>query len=133
MGELEGSNVSSLMPSPFSSQHNAYLRKYIATRVPSVTAGPAVMVALKKDRSVIPVRLTVTPLPQPGGACNFAGVLHPIKQTALTAEVWLTTSASILCASPGLQTITAFTSRDVSGGPLSTITSEVRCTHEMRL
>ena len=32
-GELEGKNVSILMPSPFNQRHNGYLRNYITTGV----------------------------------------------------------------------------------------------------
>lgn len=46
-GELEGKNISLLMPSPFSERHNSYLKNYITTGVAKI---------LNQDRQVVGLR-----------------------------------------------------------------------------
>lgn len=46
-GELEGKNISLLMPSPFSERHNSYLKNYINTGVAKI---------LNQDRQVVCLR-----------------------------------------------------------------------------
>jgi PAS domain-containing protein len=46
-GELEGKNISMMMPSPFSERHNGYLKNYIMTGVAKI---------LNQDRQVVCLR-----------------------------------------------------------------------------
>lgn len=39
-GELEGKNISLLMPQPFSNRHNGFLRNYATTGVPKILDSP---------------------------------------------------------------------------------------------
>jgi PAS domain S-box-containing protein len=46
-GELEGKNISLMMPSPFSERHNGYLKNYLMTGVAKI---------LNQDRQVVCLR-----------------------------------------------------------------------------
>jgi PAS domain S-box-containing protein len=46
-GELEGKNISMMMPSPFSERHNGYLKNYLMTGVAKI---------LNQDRQVVCLR-----------------------------------------------------------------------------
>jgi hypothetical protein len=47
-GELEGKNVSVLMPQPFSGRHNTYLQHYLNTEEPRILNKLQYVVALDK-------------------------------------------------------------------------------------
>lgn len=49
-GELEGKNVSVLMPQPFSSRHNTYMNNYLTTGVAKILNTERHVVALRKVR-----------------------------------------------------------------------------------
>jgi PAS domain S-box-containing protein len=57
-GELEGKNISCLMPQPFSGRHNGYLQRYTSTGVPHILDTKRHVVALNKVR---------------GGSCQARG------------------------------------------------------------
>lgn len=59
-GMLEGKNISMMMPNPFSSKHNGYLRAYVATGVTHVLDAQRDLMALHKDRFVFPVKAAIT-------------------------------------------------------------------------
>jgi PAS domain S-box-containing protein len=75
-GELEGKNVSCIMPQPFSSRHNGYLRNYIATGKAKILDSVREVVALHKERYVFPLRLVVTKVSGAGQDSLFMGVLR---------------------------------------------------------
>ena len=47
-GELEGKNVSCLMPQPFSSRHNSYLQRYVTSSEPHSSGVKRKLVAMDK-------------------------------------------------------------------------------------
>ena len=49
-GELDGKNVNSIMPPPFSQRHNRYIRQYIQTGRERVISSVNTVVALHKVR-----------------------------------------------------------------------------------
>ncbi|WIA14496.1 hypothetical protein OEZ85_003018 [Tetradesmus obliquus] len=51
-GELEGKNVSVLMPPPYSTNHNSFLERFVQTGIPHIANKKRTMVALHKDRSI---------------------------------------------------------------------------------
>ncbi|WIA34671.1 hypothetical protein OEZ86_012986 [Tetradesmus obliquus] len=58
-GELEGKNVSVLMPPPYSTNHNSFLERFVQTGIPHIANKKRTMVALHKVRvSVSPVVIT---------------------------------------------------------------------------
>ena len=58
--ELEGANVSLLMPQPFSQRHPSYLTRYVNGGEPHILDTVREVVALHKERYVFPMQLCVT-------------------------------------------------------------------------
>lgn len=77
--EVVGRNVSMLMPEPFHSEHDAYLRRYRETGESQVVGHVREVEALRRDGSVFPAELRVSRLDtaEHGG---FIGVLHDITR-----------------------------------------------------
>lgn len=57
--EIVGQNISTLMPEPYRSQHDAYLERYEATRVPHIIGVGREVEAQRKDGTVFPAFLSV--------------------------------------------------------------------------
>ena len=60
VNELVGRNVSELMPDPWRSAHDGYLKDYQARKSPRVIGRLREVVGLRKDGSTFPLELTVT-------------------------------------------------------------------------
>lgn len=109
-------NVSALMPAPFSQQHNGYLRQYMSSQQARLSKRSREVVALDKSRGLFPIKIRVTPLPQPGGGCHFIGVIHKLEEQDLSkGELWLTQTGAVLCCSPGFERQFGWTSADLAG------------------
>lgn len=76
-GELDGLNVNSIMPPPFSHQHNGYLRAFKAGAPSPMLGATSKVLALRKDKSVVPVSIRVTKMNQGSDGLTFIGVMHP--------------------------------------------------------
>lgn len=77
--EVVGRNVSMLMPEPFHSEHDAYLRRYRETGESQVVGHVREVEALRRDGSVFPAELRVS-RPDSGEHGGFIGVLHDITR-----------------------------------------------------
>ena len=64
--EMEGRNVSALMPLPYSMQHDSYIQQYQDSGTPRVLNTARDLHALHKDCWVFPVRLAVIRIVQNG-------------------------------------------------------------------
>jgi two-component system sensor kinase FixL len=54
-----GSNVSLLMPAPYSEQHDSYLARYLATGEKRIIGASRVVMGLRKDGSIFPMELSI--------------------------------------------------------------------------
>jgi two-component system, LuxR family, sensor kinase FixL len=76
--ELVGQNVRMLMPEPYHSQHDNYIRNYHRTGERHVIGGGREVVAKRKNGSMFPIFLNVNELVVEGKKV-FAGVIHDIS------------------------------------------------------
>jgi len=118
MGELEGMNVSILMPQPFSGQHNGYLRNYKVSGRPRVLNTLRTVVGIHKDKHVFAVSLLVTKVEQ-AGTTTFMGVLHRIEENLTHGVVWLNLQGVVLCANRGFTDNFGYSTTDITNKPIS--------------
>lgn len=78
--ELLGRNVSLLMPSPYSEQHDAYLRRYLDTGERRIIGIGRVVVGLRKDGSTFPMELAVGEA-RAGQRRLFTGFIRDLTET----------------------------------------------------
>lgn len=74
--ELNGKNVSMLMPNPFSNKHNTFLRNYISTGKPKILDSQREVLALHKDKFCFPIKLKVTKVSGEGADSVFMGMFQ---------------------------------------------------------
>ncbi|GAX73193.1 hypothetical protein CEUSTIGMA_g646.t1 [Chlamydomonas eustigma] len=96
-GELDGKNVSMLMPQPFSGRHNTYLRNYISTGKAKILDSSREILGLHKDRYVFPASLFVTKVSGDGMDSVFMGVFKIMQEDKTTVRAYATPGGSILC------------------------------------
>lgn len=73
--EMIGQNISMLMPSPYSHEHDGYLRRFLVTGEPRILNAPRELVARRKDGSIFPIDLSVT---QVDHSPYFTGIIRDI-------------------------------------------------------
>ena len=84
--ELIGENVKILMPEPFASGHDGYLRAYKTTGIPKIIGvGPREVVGRHKDGSAIPLEIAVGEA-RIGGERIFVGALRDASERNRAAE-----------------------------------------------
>lgn len=77
--EMIGEKINTLMPSPFTEEHDGYLHNYLTTGVKKVIGKGREVVGLKKDGSTFPMYLTVGEVKQ-GDEVVFTGFVRDITQ-----------------------------------------------------
>jgi PAS domain S-box-containing protein len=73
--EMTGQNVRMLMPSPYSREHDGYLRRFLATGEPRILNAPRELVARRRDGSTFPIDLSIT---QVDHSPYFTGIVRDI-------------------------------------------------------
>jgi len=121
MGELEGMNVSCMMPPPFSTGHNGYLRAYKTTGKAKVLNTRRVLTAMHKDRSVFPIWLLVTKVQAPDGSEQFMGLITPVAVDLKKGIIYMTMSGSMLCVNAGFTDNFGYKSTHVLGQMVSSL------------
>lgn len=77
--ELEGKNLSILMPEPHSHQHDEYLRRYIETGEGRILGTGRELIALRKDGREIPIFLSLSAT-RVDGSFFFAGIIRDLTE-----------------------------------------------------
>ncbi|KAK9830511.1 hypothetical protein WJX72_012148 [[Myrmecia] bisecta] len=116
--ELNGKNVSCLMPAPFSHRHNAYVRNYMTTGTKRVLDVTREVVALHKERHVFPITLAVTKVQQANGETAFMGVIKKVEEDdSGGGSAWLmrmgADSSPVLCVNQGFSELLGYAPDDI--------------------
>lgn len=77
-GEVLGRNVNMLMPSPYREEHDGYLARYLATRVPHIIGTGREVLGLRRDGATLPIHLAVGEMIV-GGERKFTGIVHDLS------------------------------------------------------
>lgn len=77
--EVLGKNVNILMPEPYKSEHDSYLRNYLAMRQPKVIGIGRKVQGLRKNGEIFPMHLAVTQVDSVQGM-QFIGLVRDISQ-----------------------------------------------------
>lgn len=77
-GDLLGQNVSRLMPEPFRSEHDGYLRRYLETDDPHIIGMGREVIGVRLDGTLFPLHLCVGEMRRPDQPRRFTGILHDL-------------------------------------------------------
>lgn len=77
--EVQGSNVSILMPEPYRSAHDSYITNYLTTGEAKIIGIGREVTGIRKDGATFPMELSVGDMPD-GGTRNFVGIVRDITQ-----------------------------------------------------
>ncbi|GIL88290.1 hypothetical protein Vretifemale_16221 [Volvox reticuliferus] len=119
--DLEGANVSVLMPQPFSQRHAGYIERYASTGEAHVLDHVRDVVALHKERYVFPISLCVTKLSGVGTDSIFLGVIRPVPTSLLIVRAWITPNGVFLCADQQFSSAIGMLEEDMVGHTLASL------------
>lgn len=116
--ELVGKNVSIIVPPPFCTHHNTYIKTYIETGKPKILDNVNDVIGMHRDRFVIPLKLYVTKVSGIGMDTVFMGVLQqqPIEKNSAT--VWVMNVDMILSCDSEFTDWLGYKQEDVHGKPI---------------
>jgi PAS domain S-box-containing protein len=83
--EVLGRNVNMLMPEPFRSRHDHYLKNYLQTGVKQIIGIGREVKGVRKDASLFPMSLSITEL-RVGNDKKFIGLVRDITESKLLNE-----------------------------------------------
>jgi PAS domain S-box-containing protein len=78
-GELIGRNVNALMPEPFRSRHDGYIRHHLETGERKIIGIGRQVMARRKNGAIFPVHLSVSAF-EADGQRYFTGILHDLSE-----------------------------------------------------
>jgi len=122
--ELEGKNVSMLMPQPFSQRHNTFLKNYITTGKVNIIDQVMGVVALHKDRYVFPTKLLVTKVSGTGADSVFMGVMRQVADDPDVVKVLAMPQGIVMCVDARYKDWFGKGSDECTGKPLLSLVEE---------
>jgi len=78
--EMVGQNVMMLMPEPFRSRHDSYVKNYMRTGEKRIIGIGRETLAMRKDGSVFPIDLSVGEAVLPSGRRIFTGIIRDLSE-----------------------------------------------------
>jgi len=83
--EVIGENVSMLMPEPYQSQHDDYLKNYLVTGHRRVIGIGREVVGKRKNGQIFPMELSISEVVQ-GNICTFTGIVRDVSERKRAEE-----------------------------------------------
>jgi two-component system sensor kinase FixL len=83
--EVFGKNIGILMPEPYRSEHDMYMRRYLETGEQRIIGIGREVSAMRKDGSLFPAHLSVGEMTL-GGQRKFTGILHDLTSRVAMEE-----------------------------------------------
>ncbi|EFJ45814.1 hypothetical protein VOLCADRAFT_93917 [Volvox carteri f. nagariensis] len=123
--ELEGANVSIIMPQPFSGRHPSYLSRYVQGGEPHILDTVRDVVALHKERHVFPLQICVTKLSGVGTDAIFLGLLRPQPLDSRNMRAWVAPNGVILCTDPQFSSLTGLLGEEMVGRNIQTLCTDM--------
>ncbi|MFC1619707.1 PAS domain S-box protein [Candidatus Neomarinimicrobiota bacterium] len=78
-GEIAGRNVSRLMPEPYTSEHDSYLKRYLATGEARIIGKSRELQGRRKDGTIFPMKLAASEV-ELGEKRLFIGMIHDLTE-----------------------------------------------------
>ncbi|KAG2497033.1 hypothetical protein HYH03_005036 [Edaphochlamys debaryana] len=122
--ELEGQNVSILMPAPYNTRHNGYIAAYISTGVPKVMGQVRELIALHRRRYVFPIVLAVSKLSGQGADSQFLGVIRASEASTKAVRVWVMPNGVTLCVDEQFEDMFGISPADCIGRPFKDLVTQ---------
>ncbi|KAG2443479.1 hypothetical protein HXX76_001832 [Chlamydomonas incerta] len=119
--ELEGANVSLLMPQPFSQRHPGYMQRYVSGGEPHILDTVREVLALHKERFVFPMQLCVTKMSGTGTDSIFLGVARPVMPNSLNKRAWISPNGIFMCADQQFSSMCGITEGELIGRTLASL------------
>lgn len=85
LDEIIGNNVKMLMPNPFHSEHDQYIKNYVETGIRKVIGVGREVIGLRKNGQQFPMFLSISHITV-GGRNMFTGVIRDISEQKRNAE-----------------------------------------------
>ncbi|GFR41359.1 hypothetical protein Agub_g2042 [Astrephomene gubernaculifera] len=123
-GELDGKNINTIMPPPFSQRHNRYIRQYIQTGRERVISSVNTVVALHKARYVLPVKLAVSKVSGATEDSIFMGVLETVPVDPAEAHLYLLPSGVVTAMDQAFAEWLGFELGDIIGKDIGTLVTD---------
>ncbi len=88
-GELDGKNVTVLMPTAFSQRHASYMQRCVTTGEAHILDTQREVLAVHKDHSVMPISIGLMKMSGTGNDSMFLAVIKPSPQDEGMARMWI--------------------------------------------
>ncbi|KAG2433266.1 hypothetical protein HXX76_008334 [Chlamydomonas incerta] len=122
--ELEGQNVSILMPAPYCNRHNGYIAAYVSTGQSKVVETVREVVALHRRRHVFPIKLAVSKLSGQGADSQFLGVIRPVEADARAVRAYVMHNGITLCVEGRFEDMFGVSPAECIGRPFKDLVVE---------
>ncbi|KXZ48850.1 hypothetical protein GPECTOR_25g435 [Gonium pectorale] len=122
--ELEGANLSLLMPQPFSQRHPGYMARYVGSGEPHILDTVRQVVALHKERYVFPVALCVTKISGTGVDSVFLGLFRSLPPNLTSQRAWVSPNGVFLCADQYFASSVGIMEEELIGHTLSSLVAD---------
>ncbi|KAG2492488.1 hypothetical protein HYH03_009153 [Edaphochlamys debaryana] len=117
-GELDGKNVTLLMPPHDAKRHPGLLRRYIDSGTEAAPTFRQPVLGIHRERVAFPVQLAISRASGMGEDSVFIGLLEPTPTERGVGRLWATADGVVVCCDAGFVTCFGLYPSDVIGTQL---------------